>query len=217
MLASPIVLDGQLPRALVRGDVMTLGEAVAATVSTTNITVTGAQLLSAAILRNPAATATDTLDTAENIRAAIAAAYNAALPNGITWRVRWIVTTAQQLALAATANTGVVLNRGTVTASAAAGFKDFLITITNGTPAQTFTANTTNGSAVITGLSAAQTALLTPGMIVTNAVNGLQGTTILSVQSGTGVTLSGNANATSTAPGVAISFSPVITVDGLAP
>jgi hypothetical protein len=90
-----------------------------------------------------------------------------------------------------------------------------LVTIVNGTPAQTVQANTTNASNVVTGLTSAQAALLSVGQVVTNAVNGLQGTTITAVNITLGtVTLSGNANATSSTP-VAISFSPVVQLDGL--
>ena len=59
-------------------------------------------------------------------------------------------------------------------------------------------------------------ATLTPGMIVTNAVAGTQGFTIVGVNIAAGtVTLSGNATSTNAAPGVAFSFSPVVTITGL--
>lgn len=214
MLVKPTVYDGSLQRQVFPGDIVAGGELIPATDSGTTKSITAAVLAYGYILRNPGAAGTDTIDTAANLIAGLQAGLGTSgIPNGTTFKVRWIVTTANAVTVQATANTGVTVNRGTVAASTA---KDFLVTINNGTPAQTFQMNTTNASAVVTGLSAAQAALLTPGMIVTNAVNGLQGTTILAVNASAGsVTLSGNANATSTTP-VAVSFSPVVTLDGLA-
>lgn len=212
MMLRPMVWDGGgQVRQLAPGDVLAGGEVIPATVVTTNITVTGQQLLNGFILRNPAAPATDTLDTAANIVAAMQGAYGN-IPNGTTMRVRWIVTTANATTVAATANTGVTVTRGAIAASSC---KEFLLTIVNGAPAQTFTGMTTNASAIVTGMTAAQTALLSPNMIVTNAVNGLQGAKVLSVQPGIGVTLDTNANSTSVLPGVSISFSPQVLLEGI--
>lgn len=209
----PVVYDGFAQRALAQGDVVGGGESIPATVVTTAITVTGAQLAAGNILRNPAAGATDTLDSAANIIAAISAGLGTTgLPNGLTWRVRWIVTTAQTTTVQATANTGVTVTRGSIAASSA---KEFLFTIVNGTPAQTFQATTVNGSAVVSGLTSAQCALLSIGMIVTNAVANLQGQTIIAINGTSGtVTLSGNANATNSTP-VTVAFSPVVLLEGL--
>jgi hypothetical protein len=213
MLAQPLTLDGNMPRLLTRGDVFCSAETIRATDTSTALTITGAILLNSVILCSPAGAATYTLDSAENIRAALQNATNAALVVGSTWRVTFVITTAQTGSVTSTANTGITVNRGSIASN---GTKAFLVTVVNGTPAQTLVANTTNASAVITGMTLAQTSALSVGMIVTNSVNGLQGTTIIGIQPGTGVTLSGNANATSTAPGVAISFSPQFQIDGLA-
>lgn len=214
MLGKPVIFDGSMQRQLARGDTVAGGEVIPATVSTaTNLTITGAMLLAGLILRNPAGVSNENIDTAENIRAAVASVMNSAsgyVQNGLTWRVRWILTTANALTVQATANTGVTVTRGTVAASTS---KDFLVTVSNGTPAQNFSCTTTNASAVI-GMTVAQAALLSIGMVVTNAVVGLQGTTIIGINGGS-VTLSGNANATTAAPGISISFSPVILVEGL--
>jgi hypothetical protein len=208
-----LVLDGQMARQLNVGDILAGGETIPATVVTTAITVTGAQLAQGNILRNPAAGATDTLDSAANIIAALTNGIgNVGIPPGTTFRVRWICTTAFAITVQATANTGVTVNRGSIAASSA---KEFLCTIVNGTPAQTFAGLTTNASAVVTGFTQAQLSLLSVGMIVTNAVAGLQGTTIIAINQAAGsITFSGNANATNTTP-VSISFSPVVQLDGL--
>lgn len=209
----PIVYDGFAQRQFSSGDVIGGGEIIPATNPTTNITVTGAQLAAGNILRSPAGASADTLDTAANIVAAISSGLGTSgLPNGLSWRVRWICTTANAITVAAAANTGVIVNRGAILASSA---KEFLCTIVNGTPAQTYQVLTTNASAVITGLTAAQTATLSVGMVVTNAVAGLQGATIVAVNVTLGtVTLSLAANATNSTP-VTISFSPVVQLDGL--
>lgn len=212
MLVKPLISDGGINRQISAGDTVAGVEIYPATVVTTAITVTGQQLLAGLIARNPAAPATDTIDTAANIVAAISAGLGlTGIQPGTTFRCLWQVTTANALTVTATANTGVTVTLPTVNASSA---KTFLVTIVNGTPAQVITGNTTNASAVITSMSAAETALLSVGMVVTNAVNGLQGAKILSVQPGIGVTLDTNANATSTSE-VAINFSPVVTLQGL--
>ena len=216
MLLKPVVYDGSLQRQLSPGDIVAGGEQIVASSTSTAITVTAALMAQGIFLRNPSGAATDTIDTAANIIAGLASGLGSnGIQSGTTFRLRWINTNGTNaVTVAATANTGVTVNRGTVALSTA---KEFLVTVNNGTPAQTFQANTTSGSAVVSGLTASQLALLSPGMVVTNAVNGLQGTTILAVNMTAGtVTLSGNANATSSSP-VTISFSPVITLDGLSP
>ena len=202
-----------MQRQTAAGDIVAGGEVVPATDSGTTKTITGANLLGGIILRSGGAAMTDTIDTAANIVAALIGAVNGnAIQPGTTFRARWVVSTAFAVTVQATANTGVTVNRGSVAASTS---RDFLITVVNGTPAQSYGVLTTNGSAVVTGLTAAQLATLSVGMIVTNAVANLQGQTIISINYAAGaVTLSGNANATNTTP-VAVTFSPVIVVDGI--
>lgn len=211
MIVKNMVWDGSQQRPMQVGDVRGEGEVIPATISTTAITISGQQLSSGFILRNPGAAGTDTIDTAANLIAAIASGIGSiGVQPGTTWRCTWIVSTANAVTVQATANTGVTVTNGTVNASSV---KEFLCTVVNGTPAQTFAVNSTNTSAVLTGLTAAQTALLSVGMVVTNAALGLQGQTIISIQPGAGVTMSGNAN--STAVGTALTFSPVVTVYGI--
>ena len=214
MLVKSVVYDGGMQRQIQPGDILAGAEFVAAATTGTAVTVTAALLLQGNMLRNPGGAATDTIDTAANIIAGLQSGigYTSIQP-GTTFRVRWInINGTNAVTVAATANTGVTVNRGTVALNTA---KDFIVTVVNGTPAQTYQALTTSGSAVVSGLTAVQCAALSPGMVVTNAVANLQGTTIIAVNPNAGtVTMSGNANATNTSP-VAVSFSPVITLDGL--
>lgn len=211
-VAKSIIYDGFQQRQMQQGDLLAAAEQIPATIATNAITITGAQLANGIIQRTTTGAGTDTIDTAANVINALNGGIgNSGVQNGTTFRVKWIQNAAFAITVTATANTGVTVTLPTINASSV---KDYLVTVVNGTPAQTYQANTTNASAVITGLSLAQTATLSPGMVVTNAINGLQGDTILSVQPGVGVTLSGNANATSATP-VAITFSPVITLAGI--
>lgn len=225
-LLTPI---GQDPQGLARqkfiGDVVLSQEFVPAANTSTALTYTGALLLQSIFLANPGGVATYTIDSAANILAAIAPQYaynqNANLPAGTpvyqgiqpgtSWRIKIVNASANAIAVQATANTGVTVNRGSVAASVS---RDFLVTVNSGGQAQTCNVATTNGSAVVTGFTTAQLAAMQVGMIVTNAVAGLQGTTILAINITTGsVTMSGNANATNA--NVSVNYSPTVTIDGL--
>jgi hypothetical protein len=213
MLNKPLVSDGGLMRPIGIGDVLAGGEVIPATVATNAITITAAQLGSGFIHRTTTGAGTDTIDSAANIIAGLIAGLGVVgISPGTTWRTPWIQAAAFAIAVQATANTGVTVTSGTVNASSV---KEFLVKVVNGSPAQSYSGMTTNASAVVTGFTADQLKNITPGMVVTNAVNGLQATTVLSVNMGAGsVTFSGNANATSATP-VAINFSPVITLTGI--
>lgn len=213
MIVKPVIYDGGQQRLVQIGDVLAGAQTVPATNATAGITVTAAMLLGGYVLRSAGGAMTDTIDTAANLILGFnAAASGGQLQNGTSWVVRWIETTAFTATLTATANTGITVNRGVAPAS---GMKDFLVTVVNGTPAQVHACTTTNASAVIV-MTPAQAATLSVGMIVTNAVANLQGQTIIAINSSTGqVTMSGNANATNAAPGVAVNFSPIVQIDGL--
>lgn len=207
---------GPNPRQFQIGDIPCLAEQLPATSASAALTVTGAMLANTLINASPAGAAAYTLDTAANIILALlpflAPPQTPNIQAGTTWRLRHVTTTAQVVTYAAIANTGVTVTQGVVNASSV---KDFLVTVVNGTPAQSFAVSTVNANAVLSGLTQSQCALLSPGMIVTNAVAGLQGTTILAVNATAGtVTMSGNANATNVVP-VSVSFSPVVTLQGL--
>ena len=201
--------DGQIERQVARGDVFALAEVMPAAVTTAaNLTITGAMLAAGLILRNPGGVSNENLDTAANIVLALSQGLGTTgIEPGTSFRCRWVNQAAFALTLVATANTGITLT-GTATVIAS-GAKDVLVQIQNGTPAKTTLANTTtSGSAVVGGFSDAEIAAVSPGMIVLNAVANLQGQTILGVSlAAKTVTMSGNANATST---VSIQFSPLI-------
>lgn len=210
-----VVYDGFAERQVAIGDTVAATEVLPAAVAANTATITGAQLAGGFIQRTVTAGGTDTIDTAANIIAGTSSGMGSAgVQNGTTVRVRWLVTGAFAVTVQATANTGVTVTNGTVAAGAATSWKDFLVTYLNGSPMRTAMVTTTNASAILTGMTAADTANVTVGMIVTNAINGLQGLTVLSVQQGVGVTLSGNANATSTTQ-VAVTFSPQVTLVGI--
>lgn len=214
-IAKAVIFDGSIQRQIQQGDLLAGGEVVPATSTSTAVTLTAALLAAGIYLANPAGAVTWTVDSAANIIAGLIGGIGVThIQNGTTFRWRAIITTAQTGTVSATANTGITVNRGAIASNS---WKEFLVTINNGTPVQTFAAYTTNASAVVSGLTPAQLSLLSVGMIVTNSVNGLQGTTIIAINQGAGtVTMSGNANATAATP-VAITFSPVVTLDGLAP
>lgn len=218
MLLAPVVFDGGLQRRLMPGDIVAGYEPAIPATDTTNTTFayTAAMLLQNTVyVRNPAGVSNDSWPTADALvsllQAGLGLAYG--IPVGTSFRLRVINLSANLLTGTVTANTGVTQVRGNVPASTS---KDFLFQITNGTPLQTCTGITSvNASAVLTGFTNAQLAALSPGMIVTNAIVGLQGTTILGVNQAAGsVTMSGNANAS--AAGNSITFSPTYTVSGLA-
>lgn len=212
-LVRPAVYDQQLMRMPYPGDLLINGEVIPATDTTnTNLTITGAMLLNSFIVRNPAGVSNENLDTAANMIAAWTAGGQApVISPGTSWRFRWINLSANVLTLVAAANTGLVLVRGSVPVST---FKEFLITVVNGTPATTLiNVNTINVSAIVSGLTDAQLQAITPGMIVTNAVANLQGQTILGINMGAKtITMSGNANATGVQT---INLSPVVSITGL--
>ena len=212
-LVKPTVYDGSLQRQVQSGDVVGAAEVIQLVGNSLALTVTGAMLAAGIISGNPTAAAAYTLDTAANILAALTSGPgNYPIQNGTSFRLRHINTTAFAVTYAATANTGMTLANGVVNASSV---KDFLVTITNGQPAVTFAGTTVNGSAVVSNVPTASLAAMTVGQVVTNAVAGLQGTTVIGINlAGNSVTFSGNANATN-ATAVAVTVSPTMTFAGL--
>lgn len=216
-LAKPVVYDGRLQRSMSPGDTLSQGELVQTLTTAQLSTLSGANMLGPLIYSTTAVAAISAVvpSAADLITAASSGLGNSGIEPGTTWRLRVAnavaaATTAAVVTLSATANTGATVTHGVVNC---ASVKDFLVTVTNGTPAQTYAVNSTSGSAVLTGLTAAQTATLSVGMVVTTNALNVQAATIISVQPGVGVTLSGNANATST--GTSLTFSPSYTVFGI--
>lgn len=220
-----------LQRMMFQGDVALTMESTPAAQTSNAYTFLGADLIKPIFLGTPTAGATYTLDTAANIINAIAPffGYNpnaantagtnvySAIQNGTSWRVRIVNNAAFTITFAATANTGITVSaRNTLAAGSAStpNSKDLLVTVTCGAPAQSYFCTSTNASAVLGGLTAAQVATLAIGMVVTNAQAGQQGNTIIGINQANGqVTMSGNSNATNAALGVQFNFSPTISVE----
>lgn len=217
-LVTPMVNDGGQVRSAVSGDLFNTGELVQTNSTAGAATLTAQQVVGGILNRTgPGANYNDTTPSAAEIVSALlsngnyqgggAYAANGVQP-GTTFRFRHINTVAFIATLVAGA--GVVL--AGVTANAASSFREYLVTVLNGTPPQNYACTTTNGSAAVTGLSAEQTKNLTPGMAVSGT--GIPGgATILSVQPGVGFTLS--ANATATGSLVALAFSPRVEFRGI--
>lgn len=219
MIVNQLVVDGGMQRRASPGDLIAGAETFAALATAGAGTLTAALLVAGLITRTgPTAGYTDTTDTATNIINAMVGNYNYttagtvgkpsgnAVQPGTTFRISFINTVAYLMTLAA--GTGVTL--GSNVNCAASSVKDYLITVTNGTPQQVFAATTTNGSAVVTGLNMFQTSQLSIGQLVTGS--GVSGN-IISITPGQSVTLSANASAT--ASNVAITFSPTVRIDSL--
>lgn len=215
--ATPQIVDNGMARASTPGDILNTNERIESDATAAGITWNARQVLASIFSRSgPGAGYADaTPDSNTWINALLQGGYlgsGAITPLGVqvgsTYRFRVLSTVA--FANTITAGTGVTL--AGVTAVAASSYRDYLITILNGTPQQLFAVSTTNASAVITGMSAAQTALVSPGMLVSGT--GIQaGSTVLSVQPGVGVTLS--LAATATGALVAATFNPRIEVRGI--
>ena len=216
-ILKPVVFDGGMQRQILSGDVVGGTEILSSQTTAGSGTLTAALLTSGIINRTgPGAGYTDTTDTAQNIINALVAGYNynanaglstgVAVQSGTTFRLRYINTVAFAMTLAAGSGVTITAN-GNVNVSSV---KDYLLTVVNGTPTQIYAVNQVNASAVITGMTQAQTAALSVGMVVTGT--SLSGS-IISIQQGVGVTLSANASATlnlNTA-----TFSPAVSIVGL--
>lgn len=218
MLQRAVIYDGATQRQLGPGDTTFGGELINSSITTVGAaTISAAVLISGIINRTgPTAGYTDTTDSAQNIISNLLASQfvgtgalaGVGILSGLTFRVSYINTVAFAMTLAAGA--GVTL--GANTGVSASSVKDYLVTITNGTPTQVYAVTQTNASAVITGLTQLQTQALSVGQLVTGT-NIPANTTIISIQPGVGVTLS--AAATATLSLNAITFSPTVRVDSL--
>ena len=209
--AKPVIYDGNIARQLVQGDLMCAGEIINnALVTVGNGTILGSMFATGILNRTgPVGAFTDTTDTAGNIIAAIFGGINnTGVQNGTSFRLTYINT----VAFAATLAAGVGVTLGANTGVAASSVKDYLVTVTNGTPLSVQIANQTNASAVITGMTQAQTNVVAVGQLVTGT-NIPAAATVISIQSGIGVTLSAAATASITSN--ALTFSPTLRIDSL--
>lgn len=205
-LGKPIISDAGTPRQVTTGDIIAGAEAYNTYSWAGSGTLFG-YLLAGNILKRVAPTGayTDTVDTSANILAAISP--TGSVQAGTTWRFKYINTAAFAMTLAT--NTGVtIVANGNVNASSV---KEYLITVTNGTPPQIFSGSITSGSPVVSGLTPSQLQLLSVGMLVSGAGISVN-TTIVGIGTSS-LTLS--ANATATNPLVSLTFNPTITIEGI--
>ena len=213
------VLQDLGARAVAAGDLICQRETITPLTTAGDGSITGAILASSIILRSgPTGAYNDTVDTADNIIAAIQGNNVNGVPSGLTWRTRFINSVAYAQTLLATTNTGIVLGTTPSPSTPLSTFKDWLITILNGnrsiSPA---TCGTTSGSNVVTVTVTAPATMPTIGMTVLNAVANLQGQTVTGVTITSGVfvsmTMSGNANATLS--NQTLNLSPTVRIDAL--
>lgn len=206
MVARNTIYDNGLERKQGIGDLVAAGEIL------TTLTTIGAGALLAPILANtiisrtgPTAAYADTVDTAQAIVTQISGSGPANV--GDTYRFRYINNVA--FAATITGVTGVTVTNGIVNASSV---KDFLLTVTNPTPSTVVVASITNASTAVTGMTLAQTSLISVGQLVSGT--GIAGsTTVVAVIPGVGVTLSANATATNAL--ATLTFNPTITILGI--
>ena len=220
-VAKPLIMDGMIPRLISQGDVLAGAEILQTLTNAGNTTLTASLLLSGLLSRSGVGSAySDTFDSAANIingllgqaiyqaTAVTGISGGAAIQLGTTIRVRIL----NNVAFTNSINAGAGITLVGSAIIAASSFKDFLLTITTGTPQQTFVANQINASAIITGLTQFQTAQLSVGQLVTGT-NIPAAATIISIQPGIGVTLS--AAVTATLVGNALVFAPSVSVTNL--
>lgn len=208
MLVKARVMDKGMPRSLGAGDLLAGGESLANSTLATN----GAGTLTAAILTSGfcvrttvGAPYTDTTCTAALLLAAIPDAQV-----GDTFRFRHMNTVAQTCTLAA--GTGCTLGTVPATTVTASSYKDYLVTITNATPATTVVCTIANGTKIITGMTLAQTSAVSVGQLVTGTGAGASAV-VVSIQAGVGVTVDVNSTADNAA--ASFTFSPSYRVDAI--
>lgn len=202
-----LVADNGMQRPIAQGDVVPCMDRLP-TVNTTVTTyaVPIAEFLTTIRNRSAATVCNDVLPDA-----AALISNTGPLQNGMSWRQKVRNAGAAAITHTVTANTGVTVTEGVVNATSV---KELLVTITNGTPQATIVnVSSTNANADITGLSQAQTDLLSVGMVQVSAVSGQQGNTIIGITPGSKITMSGNSNAT--ASGLTFVFYPTYKVEGL--
>lgn len=216
-LVIPAVYDGAAQRKLYPGDLLALNEKITSDATAGALNITGALMASGILSRSgPGANYADVFPTsADLVNSLLNNAYiggGALSAPGISPGTSFRFTLINTVAFTNTPTIGTGGTLGSNTAIAASSAKEYLITITNGTPQRATQGNTTNASAVITGMYAGQLQFLTAGMLVSGT--GIQaGSTILSIQPGVGVTLS--LAATATGSSVALTFNPTYRVDSL--
>jgi hypothetical protein len=168
-------------------------------------TLTVSSLLAGVINRSgPGAGYNDTLPTVDQL---IAACPTLSVGDSFSFMHRNTVAFAMTLV----AGTGWTL--GSNTGNAASKNREYLVTIKSNSRSRTFSASTTNASAVLTNVSETDCKNLQPGQAVTGT-NIPASTTIIGVNMDTlQVTMS--ANATGSGDNIAVTSSPTATIEGV--
>jgi len=168
-------------------------------------TLTVSSILAGVINRSgPAAPYTDTLPTVAQL---IAAAPHLSVGDSFTFLFRNTVAQAQTLAV----GTGWTL--GSNTAVAASLVREYLVTINSSKPTRTFSATTTNGSAVLSVVSDSDLQNLQPGMVL-SGTGIAAGATIISINPAAN-TFTMSANATATGTNIGVTANPTATIEGV--
>src|SRR5947209_3280513 len=167
------VYDNGIVRMPQQGDLIANSEAILSNATAGALSITGAMLASGILSRSgPGAGYIDTFPAASDLVASLmgagsfvgTGAFSAqGVQPGLSFRFRIINT----VAFANTVAAGAGGTLSGVTTVAASSFRDYLVTITNGTPPQVIAGNTTNASAVVTGMAPALLQQITQGMLVT--------------------------------------------------
>ena len=217
-----IVRNGVYDNGIVRlqgpGDLLAVNEVVLANATAGALAITASMMATGILKRTgPGAGYADVFPTSTDLVAGLLSNFyqgggsyggSVGITNDTSFHFRIIYT----VAFTNTPTIGAGGSFVGVSAMPASTWKDYLVTIKNGTPASVTSGNTTNTSAVITNVPPAQLQALTQGMQVSGT--GIPAsTTILSIQPGVGFTMS--ANATATNASVAITAVPVYTVESL--
>ncbi len=202
----PVVYDGKFQRPMSLGDINASAELVGTLTTVGAGTLTGA-VLATNILKRSGSTAafTDTTDTANAIVAALTAISQPTA--GDSWCVKYWNSVGYAATLAA--GTGVTLAGNTVIPAGSTA--ELLIQLNNVTPS-TVVACSTASSITVTGMTAAQTALISVGQLATGS--GITaGTKVAAVVPGSGVIL--DTAATTTVALNSLTFAPVVTITNL--
>lgn len=228
--------DFSILRPVSLGDLLDTQEVFTALTTAGAGTILAALIAGGSLKRTgPAGVFNDTFDTAQNIVQALSgggATVSTGGPNpfnpsfqavtfgllyqqpgtpqpGASFRWLYLNQVAFAMTAVAPANGGITL--GANVNVAASLVRQYLFQIFSGTPQSLVNGNVVNASAVVTGLTLAQTNLLSPGQSV-YGTNIAAAAVILSVQPGVGFTMSLNATGTSLS---AITITPSITITGL--
>lgn len=174
-----------------------------------NSTLTVSSLLAGVVQRTgPTAGYTDTLPTVDQLVAAVPT-----LGVGDSFEFSIRNTVAFLLTMAAGTGWSLSPTIGSTVNVAASSVRDYVVTINSTARSRTFSASTTNGSAVLTNVSETDAKNLQPGQLVTGT--GIPAnTTILGVNLDN-LTVTLSANATATGNNIAVTSSPTATLDSI--